>query len=741
MGASSNRPKRARQQRRADARADATTQSSGTPRIVVPAPPFHRRAFLVQALVIAILTLAAHSSSLRNLYAFDDELLILRNIPVQRGISGIGEIFTTHIFASYFESQGDEGLAANRHYRPLSIMTFAIEQSLFGQTLGDEYRAVRAEWNDPSAQGEVGDLEARLNDVERRIDQANRDIAFARHLDQILLYAITMVLLLFFLQQCILPGSPWAAFIATVLFALHPVHAEVVANIKSRDEILSLLFIVVSGIFVFAWDRTRKPGAMVLAMVALALALLSKEYAVIAPAIFGAALVLVRGRKVRAVIQSMLPLLGVIVLFLIVRQAFIAGGASSADRTPDILIDPFLKLRTGEASGSIVATKIDILLKYVRLLLYPHPLSSDYSYAAFAYRSFASPTFWLSLFLYLALIAATLYAWQRRHILALAGILYLGFLFLTQLGAFLGERLVFHASLGFTLLLGWAIAKLPRAAALALCALIAIPYGVLTFQRDRAWKDNRTLFLTDVKTVPRSTLVNGNAGTQVLNEALDRLRERNRAKQSLTPADQRFIKAKAADALVYLQRAVTIHDGNVAAWTNVGIAHYYREEWDAAADAFAKAAAISPTRPALRQYATNFHMLGMALAKSGNLPAATDMFRRATAADPAEVRLQSDYGSLAFMAMRFDEAKTAFQHALTLAPNDRKAATGLAAATEFDRVTRATRERPNDPQAFADLAELLAKNPQPNFVAAAARARATSEGLRRRAERGAQRAE
>lgn len=470
---------------------------------------------------------------------------------------------------------------------------------------------------------------------------------------------------------------------------------------------------------------------MVLAMASLALALLSKEYAVVAPLIFGAGLVLVRGREIRTVLRSVVvPLMIVVAVFLVVRQSFV-GGAPPVDlATQDILIDPFLKLRTGEMEGSILATKIDLVDHYLRLLLFPHPLSSDYSWATFSYQTFASPTFWLSLLLHAALIALTIWAWRKRHILAFAGIVYFGFFLLVQLGATLGERLVYHASLGFALLLGWAIARLPRPAAIALCVAIAVPYGIATFARDRVWKDNRTLFLTDVKTVPRSALVNGNAGAQIMNEALERMRERKRAKVSLTPADRELVKRRAADSLVHLRRAVQIHDRYANAWINIGIAHYYREEWAPAGDAFARAAEISPDNPTLRQYAANLHMLAVALAKSGDVAKATDMFGRAANASPNDFRFQTDYGSAAFMSLRFGEARTAFERALQLDRSSPAAQQGYGAATAFERLTQATIDRPNDPDAFEQLATQLARNPHPTFAAAAERARAAATRLR-----------
>lgn len=687
-----------------------------------------RRAFLLQALLVAAVAFAAHSSSLRNHYALDDHLLIQRNVSVLRGIAGLGEIFTTHIYESYFESVQGDAPPANRHYRPLLVLTFALEQSLFGQTLGDEYRALREEWSNPPANADPAGIETRLVEMERKIDRAHLDIAFPRHLVNLLLYAGSMVVLLLFLQRCIFPTVPLAGLIATLLFALHPIHTEVVANLKSRDEILSLGFIAATGIFAFEWDRTRRRGALIGAMVCLTLGLLSKEYPVAAPAVIGAALMLVRRRSFRAALASVLPLLIPIVLYLMVRQSVIGPVGEAGAAPNDLIVDPFAKLRTGEAEGSIAATKIDMIDHNLRLFFWPHPLSADYSYAAFSYRSFADWQVWVSLLAHAAIAALTLLAWRRRHILAFAGIVYLGFMVLVQIGASLGERLAYHSSLGFAILLGWLIAKLPRAAAVAVCVALAVPYGVLSFQRDRAWKDDRTLFMTDVKTVPKATLVNAKIGSAILNEALNLMAERSRKRQPLTPADRAFVRKRAADALVYLRRAVTYHDQYAGAWVSIGTAHYYREEWGPAGDAFARAAEIYPGLPALRQYAANFQMLGTTLARNRDLAGATEMFRRAAATSPEDIRYQTAYGAAAFMSLRFGEARAAFAKATELDPNNAQAQQGFAAARAYDELTKATIERPNDPAAFEQLADALSRNPA--FAAAAERARATAQRLR-----------
>jgi len=47
-------------------------------------------------------------------------------------------------------------------------------------------------------------------------------------------------------------------FIATMLFAGHPIHTEVVANIKGRDEIMSLLFSLLALFAAVKYVKTQK---------------------------------------------------------------------------------------------------------------------------------------------------------------------------------------------------------------------------------------------------------------------------------------------------------------------------------------------------------------------------------------------------------------------------------------------------------------------------------------------------
>lgn len=102
---------------------------------------------------------------------------------------------------------GNQGEAASRwaggRYRPLSYVTFALEHALVG----------------------------------------NR--AWVGHLVNLLLYASVVGVLYLALQDALGPQGGWTLVVATVLFAVHPLHAEVVAPIKGRDDLLELLLALI----------------------------------------------------------------------------------------------------------------------------------------------------------------------------------------------------------------------------------------------------------------------------------------------------------------------------------------------------------------------------------------------------------------------------------------------------------------------------------------------------------------
>jgi hypothetical protein len=82
-------------------------------------------------LIIAALAFFLYAPSLRYGYVLDDQMVYVNNQYVQEGFAGIGKILSTESFAGFFGEQ--KNLLVGGRYRPLSIVTFAIEKGLFGQ--------------------------------------------------------------------------------------------------------------------------------------------------------------------------------------------------------------------------------------------------------------------------------------------------------------------------------------------------------------------------------------------------------------------------------------------------------------------------------------------------------------------------------------------------------------------------------------------------------------------------------
>ena len=178
------------------------------------------------AVILLILPFALYGASLKYGYVLDDKIVLSENNFVKKGLAGIGDIFSTESFTGYLGEQ--KNLVAGSRYRPLSIATFAVEHHFWG------------------------------------LNPRNS------HFLNILFYALTGLLLFrvlaLFLRQD--KDRKWhmaLPILAAVLFILHPIHTEVVANIKGRDEILALLLSLGAFYFSYRYAVYRKIADLALA--------------------------------------------------------------------------------------------------------------------------------------------------------------------------------------------------------------------------------------------------------------------------------------------------------------------------------------------------------------------------------------------------------------------------------------------------------------------------------------------
>jgi len=178
-------------------------------------------------LILSLTVLIVFGNTLFNGYNMDDNLVTQNHSLTAKGFSAISEIFSS----SYYSDNAE----INFGYRPMVHLSFALEHQFFGQS------------------------------------------ATVSHFFNLLFYLLAV--LLFFKLLINWFGSQYQllVMIAALLFAVHPIHTEVVASIKNRDEILAFLFAVVAGLFLHNYYTKHKIINLLSLSIFFMLAILSKK--------------------------------------------------------------------------------------------------------------------------------------------------------------------------------------------------------------------------------------------------------------------------------------------------------------------------------------------------------------------------------------------------------------------------------------------------------------------------------
>jgi protein O-mannosyl-transferase len=595
--------------------------------------PFSMR---IKYLILALVGLVFYANTFYNQTALDDEPVITKNAYVKEGFSGIPKIMKKDAYASFYEQLGVKDQLEGGRYRPLSIVTFAIEWELFG------------------------------------------DNPFIRHMVNVLLYVFSVLLLFYFLSQHLfrdLPRGNDLAFFISLIFLIHPIHTEVVANTKSRDEIMSLLFMV--GTFIFVFRNFEQPGIKNVAagIVLFLCTLLSKEWGVTLAVLIPASLYIFRKADLPKALLHTLPYFFVLAFFLLIRLSIVKGFGKE---DPELLNNPYVLANPAEK----LATKIFVLFKYLSLQIFPYPLSSDYSYNAIPYKSFSHPGVIFSILFHVGLVVISIPLFFKRKPIAFAILFYLGHLFLVSnlffnIGATMGERLVYHSSLGFVMAVGlgffYLLEKVKEKsrkgvffAALSVPTLICMP---LVIDRNAYWKNDITLFTEDVKTVPNSAWMNGNAGRSYIVLA-------DSTKDSLEKT------AYLEQAIHHLHKAVALHPRFVNALFYLGSAHYRLNRIDSSEYFWNRAREFFPRHPDFKnQYdpllSNHYVKKAENLVKAGDLKAALPHLEKALAYYPDDAEMWYNLGGLNFTLGRLPEARDAWTKCLKIKPDHAQARLGL----------------------------------------------------------------
>lgn len=483
--------------------------------------------FLFFCLVVLLL----YGNAIGNGYTLDDNFVV--NDKTAHGIGAIPNIFT-----SKYVIRDKVGQAYG--YRPVVLSFFAAEATFFGQN--------------PSVS----------------------------HAINLLLYAITAFLLYYLLAYFWGDEKRWLALLTTLLFVVLPIHTEVVASAKSRDELLAFLFALLS------WHTYRQFITKQQLLYVVLAALLFLGACMSKPTIIPLTLLIpfsfywfnkANNKQVIIITGSLLLMFTTMsgLNNLIDSQDNIGGRVFLFFENP-LFSDKSMLHRT--------ATGFYCLAKYLQLMLFPQHLLYYYGYNQIPVVDWSNLIALGSLVFHIGLVVAA-FRFRANRIISF-GILY----YLANVAMFaniakpgpgiIAERFLYIGSLGICMLLAYLFVYVGqryeayRKITIAAIAFLCLLYGVRTIVRNNNWHDDLTLFSHDMPYLQQSFKANLlYAGALVAT---------NNA-SNLTLAEKHY------------KQALIIYDKYYIVWNNLGYVHLLQNRPNDAMTIFETVQKISPNAP------------------------------------------------------------------------------------------------------------------------------------------------
>jgi hypothetical protein len=405
-----------------------------------------------RAALIAVVAAAAYAPILRHGDTYDDEMVMLSRADLRE--AHLATLFDRGYFGRYREDT----------YRPMVTASYMVDHN-----------------------------------VSRDLDGARR----AGHLQNIAWHAATSVMVAALAVRILPAASGVGAIAAGVFFAIHPAATEAAVSIGFREDVMAACFSLASLCLALSRRRGRLAGALLL----FALGLLSKENAVVVPALLFLLRCTLRPAdppRARALVKEMAGYALVTAGFLYVRFGAMAS--------PDAYTDPL----GGTYAATVVAVP-RIFAHYLRLLVVPWPLCAQYAHMFPLGASFVSQLPWL--LLDLAVLVGLLRLLRRRADLGYGLIWFCvalsPMLNLIPIRFAAADRFMYLPLAGGALTAGGLVAAGYEASGPAArsgarvtlwsaCGLSALVLLTLTELRIPAWRDDLALWTDTLRRNPRA---------------------------------------------------------------------------------------------------------------------------------------------------------------------------------------------------------------------------------------------
>ena len=596
-----------------------TVKATASNKVSAPVTAIDKLLYLISTKKIQIFLLVAitfifYGNSINNDFAFDDGEYYTSNQFVQKGFDGIYDLFTKESMYGFY---GHASLVSGGRWRPLSLIVFALEKEFFDA--------------DPHT----------------------------CHFINLLFLVVTCIIMLLFLRKYVFKQSPIAAFIIVLLFIIHPVHTEAVSHVKSLDELLSWLFLLLTMYCSLNFLTKKNYWQLILALIFYFLALISKENGISFIAILPLTFYFFTTQKLRVILFTTLSFIAVLGIYIFMRISIVPIMSKAGT---DILNAPYLYATPVQH----IATALMVLGRYILLLIWPNPLSCDYSYNQIPYVTFTDWRVWLSILSQAVLLIYALTQIKNKNLVAYGILFYFCSIFivsniLIDVGTFIGERFLYQPSFGFSIAIAVAFNKLMEKISFksitqkfsiisSLIVIVMVLCGFQTMTRNAEWNNDQQLWIDDVKKVPNSVLAHENVGNNYLKAAT----------AALTPKESIDDMNK---ALNEFKTTIKILPTYSISWVNLGYTYSRLNNNDSAEKAFLQAIVVDST------FAPPYNNLGTIYFGKNQYPKAMTYFEKGIKIDSTYADAYGNLGACYQNTGQYEKAILFYKKALQLNPN------------------------------------------------------------------------
>jgi len=574
-------------------------------------------------LLAAALGFLLYVNTFGHVYCLDDYSVIKENWVTKGGLKNIGLMFSTEYRYGAWNSPGSL-------YRPFSLLIFSLQ------------------W------------------------QLSPDNPMVGHVMNAIMYGLSGWLLWVTWRRILAAYHPILPALAVLFFMAHPVHTEVVANIKSLDEILALLFCTASLYGVWRYFDTGKTGWLVTAVLSYAVAMFSKESSITFLALIPLTIWFFTDRSLGQNLRVSALFLLPAIFFLTVRHSVL-----SAQPYQEVYsgLDNFIILAKDRASR--LASAFMMCGLYLKTLFVPHPLVSDLGYPQMKPVTFGDWRALAGFFAYVGMLVWALLNLRKKHILSFAILFYLiAFsLFsnvLMLIGTSYGERVLYVPSWGYALGLAAAFVLLfgikpesdaPASAQIrnpngkgtlvwGVAIAILAAYSLKTVLRNPVWYTSYNLYQADIPNSPNCAKLNYHLGIETIKEGMNE------------ETGEVFDSTWVNKAIGYHSRAIELFPEYHDAYGSRGLAYFRTGKYDQAYGDYQKALKHRPNDDKV------LSNLGFIYFLRQQLDSAETVYRKSVSINPRFIDARRNLGAVLAMQKRFPDAIEQWQEGLKYEPEN-----------------------------------------------------------------------